>query len=185
MNGGISSGIFNIERGVRQGDPLSPYLFIIGIELLASAIRENAQIRGISIVNKIIKTVLYADDITVAVNDKHSAKILFEIIEKFKKLSGLEINREKTYGMLLGSDKNSKQRPFGIKWPGKPIKTLGVYFSADTGENVKINFDEKIEKTEVKAEHQGPVVQSPISANPGLTLNKTYRVNPGLALFGL
>ena len=32
---------------------------------------------------------------------------------------------------------------------------------------------------------QGQVVQSPISANPGLTLNKTYRVNPGLALIGL
>ena len=31
----------------------------------------------------------------------------------------------------------------------------------------------------------GPVVQSPISANPGLTLNKTYKVNPGLALIGL
>ena len=31
----------------------------------------------------------------------------------------------------------------------------------------------------------GPVVQSPISANPGLTLNKTYRVNPGLALITL
>ena len=32
---------------------------------------------------------------------------------------------------------------------------------------------------------QGPVVQNPISTNPGLTLNKTYRVNPGLALIGL
>ena len=32
---------------------------------------------------------------------------------------------------------------------------------------------------------QGPVVQSPISANPGLTLNKTYGVNLGLALIGL
>ena len=32
---------------------------------------------------------------------------------------------------------------------------------------------------------QGPVVQSPISTKPGLTLNKTYGVNPGLALIGL
>ena len=33
--------------------------------------------------------------------------------------------------------------------------------------------------------HQGPVVQRPMSTNPGLTLNKTYRVNPGLVLIGL
>ena len=31
----------------------------------------------------------------------------------------------------------------------------------------------------------GPVVQSPIGTNPGLTLNKTYRVNPGLVVIGL
>ena len=39
--------------------------------------------------------------------------------------------------------------------------------------------------TTVLVQHLGSVVQSPISTNPGLTLNKTYRVNPGLALIGL
>ena len=74
-------------------------------------------------------------------------KYCLKLSRKFKKLSGLEIHREKTYGMWLGSDKNSKQRPFGIKWPGKPIKTLVSIFLPML---VKINFDEKIEKLKSK-----------------------------------
>ena len=74
INGGISSGYFKIERGVRQGDPLSPYLFILGIEILASAIRENKQINGVSILEKETRIVLYADDITIASSDKNPLK---------------------------------------------------------------------------------------------------------------
>ena len=112
INSVISCASFKIERGVSQGDPLSPYLFILGIELLASAIRENEQINGISILDKIVKIVLYADDI--AVSDKKSAKIALKIICNFKIISGLELNTEKTHGMWLGSLKNSKKQPFSI-----------------------------------------------------------------------
>ena len=80
----MSSGSFKIEREVRQGDPLSPYLFIIGIELLASAIRENKKMNGIPLFDKLVKIILYADNITIAVSDKKSAKIVLKIIDNLK-----------------------------------------------------------------------------------------------------
>ncbi len=44
MNNGFASDLFEIKRGVRQGDPLSPYLFIIGLEVLNIAIHQNKEI---------------------------------------------------------------------------------------------------------------------------------------------
>ena len=49
MNNGKTSGYFKLERGVRQGDPLSPYLFILAVELLAIKIRNDKDIRGFKI----------------------------------------------------------------------------------------------------------------------------------------
>ena len=58
---------------------------------------------SISILDKIVKIVLCADDITIAVSDKKSAKIALKIIRNFTIISGLELNTEKTHGMWLGS----------------------------------------------------------------------------------
>jgi hypothetical protein len=68
-NNGFSSPIFRLERGVRQGCPLSAYLFIMVVELLSHNIRKDNTIKGIKIGNKETKIAQMADDTTIFVED--------------------------------------------------------------------------------------------------------------------
>ena len=69
------SDYFTLERGVRQGDPLSPYLFVVAVESLAIVIRKNPAIRGIMIGNEETKLLQYADDMTAVLSDVNSAQL--------------------------------------------------------------------------------------------------------------
>ncbi|KAK3604126.1 hypothetical protein CHS0354_001122 [Potamilus streckersoni] len=47
INNGHMSSFFRLERGCRQEDPLAPYLFIIGVEILAITLKQNVDLRGL------------------------------------------------------------------------------------------------------------------------------------------
>lgn len=79
-NNGLLSEYFNLTCGVRQGDPLSPYLFLLAVENLAIAMRENMEIKGQG-----TKQLQYADDTTAVLSDIESANKLFQFLDKFKK----------------------------------------------------------------------------------------------------
>ena len=136
---------FTLERGVRQGDPLSPYLFVVGVETLAIAIRQNSNIKGIYIEEQETKLLQYADDTMAILADTNSPKVLFELLDRFRNISGLKINCSKTKGMWIGSLKESKEEYFGIKWPNIPIKALGVYFIHDQKLLKEKNFIERLD----------------------------------------
>ena len=99
MNNGHASDFFKLYRGVRQGCPLSGLLFVLAIEVLAQAIRENKNIHGLKINDTELKLSIYAEDLTAFIKDEHSACHLFSLLNDFGTCSGLKINLSKTEGM--------------------------------------------------------------------------------------
>ena len=146
INNGTTSDFFILERGVRQGDPLSPYLFVLAAEALAIAIRQNKAIIGINIGKEETKLLQYADDMTATLSDINLLVVLLDLLEVYKNASGLTINCTKTEGMWIGSLRNNKTKPLGLKWPDEPIKALAVYYSYDEKLLREKNFIENLDK---------------------------------------
>ena len=84
LNNGFALEFFSVERGIRQGCPLSRLLFVIGIEILAREIKNDTAIKGINVGEKEIKVSLYADDTTVFVRDLDSVDHLLTLLDNFK-----------------------------------------------------------------------------------------------------
>ena len=79
--------------GLRQGYPLSPYLYITAVEILAIALRNQENIKGITIGGLETKLLQFADDTTAVLSDLDSARALFGLLERFEKASGHKLNR--------------------------------------------------------------------------------------------
>ena len=91
---------FPLRSGTRQGCPLSPLLFNIVLEVLASAIREEKEIKVIQI-RKEVKLSLFAGDITIYIeNPKDTIRKLLEVISEFSKVTGYKIKTQKSLAFL-------------------------------------------------------------------------------------
>lgn len=150
LNNGTASDFIDIKRGTKQGDPLSPYLFIIVIECMAAMIRQNDNIQGINFgaedENK-LKITLFADDTTFFLNNTQSLANTLEVLNIFQKFSGLKINREKSEIGWLGP--KAKNQPTeseyqNLKWIDlheSGMKILGIHFSYNQSYYNTNNFE--------------------------------------------
>ena len=144
---GIFLIFFCIKRGVRQGCPLSPYLFIICIELMSIDIELNTQIKGIQINNIELKQSLFADDASFILDGSRiSFETLIKIIDEFAAISGLTLNRHKCKILKIGALKNSpiefcKHKQF--IWNSNHASTLGIEFSNEPREIMSLNIPGK------------------------------------------
>jgi len=150
QNNGWSSDFFNLGRGVPQGCPLSPYLFILCTEILGAAVRQDKLIRSIQISENEYKISQYADDTMLILDStKSSTERSFLLLNILAKLSGLKVNYEKTKALWIGSFQNRTDKleiNQNIKWSSWKVKALGVWFSISKEEAVMLNYQEKKEK---------------------------------------
>ena len=152
INNGFLSSPISMSRGIFQGCPISPYLFVLAIETLAIAIRVNHDIQGIKIGNLEKKASLYADDtICFLHGDMDSFLNLFESLHYFSTFSGCKINVAKSEGIHIGKLKNSVLTPFkeeGLTWNSKTFKALGVTFPLQIKSLYELKFPPRLKKME-------------------------------------
>ena len=136
LNNGWSTSFLQTLRGVRQGCPLSPYLFILSAEVLVKAVRNNVNIKGISVDNNKIKIRQYADDTTLILDGSREALAsALNLLDDFSKVSGLRLNNKKTEALWIGSSiANEKLIMAGrdFKWPKCKVKNLRVVVVSQT-----------------------------------------------------
>ena len=94
LNMGTSKRL-GIHRGIRQGCPISPFLFLLVAELLSIHILNNHNILGLKIFDREIKISQLADDTALFLRDKKQVKTALGCISKFSKSSGLMLNLKK------------------------------------------------------------------------------------------
>ena len=151
LNGSQSTGYFPLQRGVRQGDPISAYLFIMVIEVFFTMVRKNPNIKGLDILGFKYLLTSYADDTTFFVKDKESALQIFNTFDLFSKYSGLKINKSKCEIAGIGVKNGVKIALLGAKCIDlntQHIKILGVCFSYNEQIFVEKNFNEVVCKME-------------------------------------
>ena len=94
---------FPIERGCRQGDPISPYIFLICSEILAHMIRQNNDIKGYKIFDHEVKISQFADDTSLFMDgSQNSFEVCIQTVLEYAKYSGLSMNLEKTKVVWFG-----------------------------------------------------------------------------------
>ena len=98
------SGSFPVTRGVHQGCPLSPLLYVLAMESLACVVRADPKIDGFPPRggNNVVKLPQYADDTSSFVCSDASLHALFGLFAKYEQASGACLNQGKCWGFLLG-----------------------------------------------------------------------------------
>ena len=100
---------FPLKSGTRQGCPLSPLLFNIVLEVWATAIRAEKEIKRIQS-GKEVKLLLFADDMILYIeNPKDSIRKLIELINEYSKVAGYKINTQNSFAFLYTNNEKTEK----------------------------------------------------------------------------
>lgn len=150
INGELTDSI-NIYRGMRQGCPLSPLLFIMTLEILNNSIRNNDEIKGLRIRQQQYKLLSFADDLALILGEpKKSYNALKQELDQYAEVSGMKINLTKTKMLTKNMTQDQEKELteiMGIQCV-KKIKYLGIYLSKRTSSLYDDNYEKLLKEVE-------------------------------------
>eukprot|EP00253_Pinus_taeda_P004333 PITA_04333 len=158
---GAASPFFKSQRGLRQGCPLSPLLFLLVVEGLSRLIhkaRRTDKIKGIEVaINLYISHLLFVDDILIFSNGSYNElKEYKNIFDLFMKATGMQINSGKSQVCVAEYNRRectlmSNLFPFHIQPLASPFKYLGFWLKPDAYKKEDWNW--LIAKLEARISH--------------------------------
>ena len=102
FNNGFSTNWIKPTRGVRQGCPLSPFLFVLSAELMANKIHHSNNDKGVLLFGNEIKLSQFADDTNLICSDLQSVEKALQILGDFGDISGLRLKKRKNTSYVVG-----------------------------------------------------------------------------------
>ena len=151
LNNGFATEWFRPSKGLRQGCPLSLYLFILSTEILSNKIRQNREIKGITVFGNEIKISQFTDDTNLFCADITYVENALKTVHDFSMISGLRLNVKRTKAIWLGKwEGNKTTTPLNIEWIHHPVKMLCIYVSYDEKRNIETNFMINLRKLQTK-----------------------------------
>ena len=151
---GYLSHKISIQRGCRQGDPISAYLFLLGVVILSIMIISNPDIVGIIIGEKEFKLVQFADDTTLMLDGTlHSLQSALNTLEIFGSLSSLRMNKDKTKLIWIGRKKLVKEKlniSENLSWGETQFSLLGLEFSTSLEKIPSLNYTKAMTKMKLE-----------------------------------
>ena len=149
-NNGYFSTYFTPTRGLFQGNPVAPFLFLFVAEILAIHLRKNPRIRGIKVGTIEYLLSMFADDLDLLLD--HDRDVWGEVMnefDQFEKITGMKVSYEKTTIYRIGSIRNSNAKFYSVRkvqWTSDPINILGVHIANTDQDLIKLNYDTVLDK---------------------------------------